>query len=103
MKRFDWLHWTLLSLLLLTLAAGALTPYRYFKAGSGNTLTRVSRISGEAERLTSSGWKPMGPGLEAKYPHLADKVREARSEGYSDEEQEAFIQSRTTSSPRARN
>jgi hypothetical protein len=38
------------------------TPYQYFIVGSGNTLVRVHRFTGEAERLGGSGWRRMTQG-----------------------------------------
>ena len=38
------------------------TPYQYFIVGSGNTLVRRHRFTGEAERLGSSGWRRMTQG-----------------------------------------
>jgi hypothetical protein len=38
------------------------TPYQYFIVGSGNTLVRRHRFTGEAESLGSSGWRRMTQG-----------------------------------------
>lgn len=61
MKRPDTLHWILFGLLVLTLGYFLINPYRYHiinRGGNGN-LVRIHRVTGEAERLTSTGWKPM--------------------------------------------
>jgi hypothetical protein len=60
MKHLDWLHWTLIILIIVMTSFFVATPYQYFIVGSGNTLVRVHRISGETERLSGDGWKRMG-------------------------------------------
>jgi hypothetical protein len=62
MKRLDWLHWTLITAILVLAVWFIVTPYQYFIVGSGNTLVRVHRFTGEAERLGSSGWRRMTQG-----------------------------------------
>ena len=62
MKRLDWLHWTLIAAILVLAVWFIATPYQYFIVGSGNTLVRVHRFTGEAERLGGSGWRRMTQG-----------------------------------------
>ena len=57
MKRLDALHWSLLSVIVGLLTYLVLTPYEYHKLGA--LLVRVHRITGDAERLTGTGWKEM--------------------------------------------
>jgi hypothetical protein len=62
MKRLDRFHWILLATIAVMLAFNTylvMTPYRYFHLEQA--LVRVNRFTGEAERLVSSGWKPMAP------------------------------------------
>lgn len=61
MKKLDWLHWTLLAALGLLGILLWLPPYQYEHTGTypPGTLVRISRWTGRADRLTSSGWAPM--------------------------------------------
>ena len=64
MKRLDTLHWTLISLIAVLLAATAyltISPYRYFHMAAPFGLVRVNRFTGQAERLDRMGWKPVAP------------------------------------------
>jgi hypothetical protein len=59
MKRLDWFHWTLIAILLLVIALGILTPYKYEKMGQ--RIVRINRLNSEADMLTLSGWRPLRP------------------------------------------
>lgn len=71
-KRLDWLHWLLLMVVLLQGFYLWFDPYIYRSWVNGQ-LVRISRFTGEAERLSSRGWES----LEAK-PVKAPTVRELR-------------------------
>jgi hypothetical protein len=60
MKRLDTLHWLLIAALIVTAVVAWITPYRYEHWGN-NQLVRIHRVTGETDRLTSEGWRPMKP------------------------------------------
>ena len=57
-KRLDWLHWPLLMVVLLQGFYLWFNPYIYQSWQNGH-LVRISRFTGEAERLTIYGWRTL--------------------------------------------
>src|SRR5262245_22471011 len=57
-RRLDWLHWPLLMVVLLQGFYLWFNPYIYQSWQNGH-LVRISRFTGEAERLTIYGWRTL--------------------------------------------
>ena len=59
MKRPDVGHWIMATIILILGLFLWLTPYQYKKMGP-YIIVRIHRLTGEADRLLSNGWRPMG-------------------------------------------